>query len=71
MSTCTEPCVWCGVDRSGEEDTGASATGEEDSRLPRGWPRHRRLVPGARRPTAQGRHGNQHVYKITVNVAVC
>lgn len=40
--------------RSGEEDSGPAAGGEEDSGVPRGGSRHRRMVPGARRPPAEG-----------------
>ena len=43
---------WC---RSGEEDPGAAAGGEEDRGVPRGRARRRRLVPAARRPPSQGK----------------
>lgn len=40
--------------RSGEEDSSPAARGEEDSGVSRGWSRHRRMVPGARRPPPEG-----------------
>ena len=48
------PSVVLCVSRSGEEDSGPAAHREEDGGVSRGRTRHRRLVPAARRPAAEG-----------------
>lgn len=37
-----------------EKNSGSAARGEEDSGIPRGWPRSCRLVSGARGPPPEG-----------------